>query len=120
MPDIVAAAHVGLSVCRDDAGISLLGSMPTKIAEFLATGRPVVVNSGLGDAARLVREASCGVVTTGDAPDAVRRAVDDVEQLLADPGTPERCRALALDHFDLDRAAARLAELYGRLSPGSG
>lgn len=112
MPDVIGAAHVGLSVCRDDAGISLTGSMPTKIAEFLALGRPVVVNARLGDAARLLTEYRAGVILDSDAPDAVARAADEIESLLADPSLPERCRALAEEHFDLDVAVDRLAAVY--------
>ena len=51
MAKLVSSCHVGLSVCRDDAGPSLQAAMPTKIGEFLASGRPVVVNPGPGDAA---------------------------------------------------------------------
>jgi glycosyltransferase involved in cell wall biosynthesis len=114
MPEVVASAHVGLSVCREDAGISLKGSMPTKIAEFLATGRPVVVNPGLGDAGALVVEHGAGVTLAGSGPTEVAGALDDLEALLADPATADRCRALALQHFDLDTAVDRLLDTYRR------
>lgn len=116
VPAHVARCHVGLSVCRSDVGISRVASMPTKIAEFLACGRPVLVNDGLGDASRLLREHRAGVVVADGSPEAVRHAVDEVETLLADPGTAARCRGLAEAHFDLDGAADRLVATYHGLA----
>ena len=116
MADLVSSCHVGLSVCRDDAGVSLLAAMPTKIGEFLASGRPVVVNSGLIDAVELLERNGCGVVFEQLAPAAVGEAVDELELLLTDPGTPARCRSLAESHFDLDRGVDRLMAVYEMLT----
>jgi glycosyltransferase involved in cell wall biosynthesis len=112
VPNVISMCHVGLSVCREDAGISLTGSMPTKIAEFLASGRPVVVNPSLGDAAQIVTEHDCGVVLRGQSPDDLDRAVIEIEELLADEETPERCRAVAETHFNLERAVDALLGIY--------
>lgn len=114
MPARLAASHIGLSVCRAEAGVSLTAAMPTKVAEFLAVGRPVVVNAGLGDADRLVEQARAGVVLTDLSPDGLERAWDRIEELVADPQTPSRCRALAAEHFDLERGLDRLVETYAR------
>jgi glycosyltransferase involved in cell wall biosynthesis len=127
MPERVRDCHVGLSVCRADAGVSLTASMPTKIAEFLATGRPVVVNPGLGDADVLVRRSATGIVLHDRSEAGLEAAWDELEDLLADPETPSRCRRLAQEHFDLDRAVDALVQVYQRISdshsgstPGSG
>lgn len=116
MPEVIAAGHVGLSACRVDAGVSLLAAMPTKIGEFLACGRPVVVSTGLGDAAELVRTHRCGAVLDGPGGASVQSAADELEELLGDEGTPARCRALAEAHFDLERAIDALVELYRRVA----
>ena len=112
MADLVSSCHVGLSVCRDDAGASLLAAMPTKIGEFLASGRPVVVNPGLVAAAGLLDRHECGVVYGSVSPFGVGEVVDQLEQLLADPGTPERCRSLAEAHFNLDLGVNQLVATY--------
>lgn len=113
MPIRVAATHVGLSVCRADAGVSLTAAMPTKIAEFLACGRPVVVNAQLGDAGKLVADHRVGVAVGPD--EDLDVVLDRLDVLVADPECAERCRELALAHFDLDRAVDRLVEIYRRL-----
>jgi glycosyltransferase involved in cell wall biosynthesis len=112
MPGVLTAGHVGLSVCRLDAGISMRSVMPVKIAEFLAAGRPVVVNAGLTDVAEVVARTRSGVVVRDGDHRAVEGAIDELEVLLADPATPERCRRAAEDHYDLERGADLLAEAY--------
>ncbi len=114
MPDLVASCHVGLSVCRDDAGPSLLAAMPTKIGEFLATGRPVVVNPGLVDAARLVSDAGAGVVV-GPSDD-LSVAADQVLEVVDDPRAAKRAAKLAYEHFDLDRGVDHLVRIYRELA----
>jgi glycosyltransferase involved in cell wall biosynthesis len=120
VPQELAAAHAGLCICRFDAGPSLRGAMPTKIAEFLATGRPIVVNRGLGDLDELLPGRRCGVVVERASPAALERAAAELEVLLDDPGTPDRCRALAEAHFDLDRAIDRLLMVYESSLAGRG
>jgi glycosyltransferase involved in cell wall biosynthesis len=115
MPQRLQACHVGLSVCRRDAGVSLTGSMPTKIAEFLASGRPVVVNPGLGDADRMVEASGAGIVLRDPRDEGLEAAWDALEDLLADPATPQRCRDLAEAHFDLEKAADSLMTMYERV-----
>ena len=120
MVDLVSSCHVGLSMCRDDAGPSLLAAMPTKVGEFLASGRPVVVNPGLIDAAGFVERYKCGVVFGRTASISTEAAVDQLELLLADPKTPERCRSLAEAQFDLEWGVDQLVETYSSLIESNG
>ena len=114
MPVLIGSCHVGLSVCRDDAGVSLLAAMPTKIGEFLAVGRPVVVNAGLADAASMLVAANAGVVHGSTAADPVS-AADRLLKLVDDPATVGRATDLAERHFDLDKGVDRLIGVYRRL-----
>jgi len=116
MPDHIAASHIGLSVRRANSGVTMKAAMPTKIGEFLASGRPVLVNEGLGDLDVLLAEYDCGVVLSDDSVAHLDRALDEVDRLLADPSTCGRCRLLAEAHFDLDAGVSALVDLYGRLT----
>ena len=86
--------------------------MPTKIGEFLASGRPVVVNPGLLDAAEMVSSHDCGVVFGSSVSGRIEEVVDLLERQLGDPHTPDRCRTLAEAHFDLGRGLDQLVETY--------
>jgi glycosyltransferase involved in cell wall biosynthesis len=112
MPRRVSASHVGLSLLRIGSSVAMKASMPTKIGEFLASGRPIVVNAGLGDLDRLLTKYDCGVILPGDTTEGINDGADSLERLLADPGTPNRCRQLAEDHFSLDTAVHTLKDTY--------
>jgi glycosyltransferase involved in cell wall biosynthesis len=130
MPEHTAAAHAGLAMFGADPGGSLRASMPTKIGELLACGRPVVVTEGVGDMDGLLADHDCGVVLqrpgvagsdflTGARMDAVLDAAcDDLLRILEDPRTPARCRALAEEHFDLEAGVDALVGLYRNVFSG--
>ncbi len=104
----------GLSICRMDAGPSLKAAMPTKVAEFLACGRPMVVNAGLGDFDDYLAEFNAGVILNGQKGDAEVKA-NQLLELLADPETPSRCRTLAEKYFDMDKGAEKYIALYAKM-----
>ena len=115
MANILGDYSFGMSVCRNDAGVSLKAAMPTKIAEFLASGRPVVVNKGLGDFDDFLAEFTAGVILDGTR----KNLIEGAEQLLAlisDPETPIRCRALAEKYFGLNKGVGKYLDLYKMMS----
>jgi glycosyltransferase involved in cell wall biosynthesis len=112
MPGEVAASHVGLCVLRLDGGVSMRASMPTKIGEFLASGRPVVVNAGLGDLDELLAKDDCGTILADASAGELARAADEIERLVDDPEAPRRCRRLAEAHFDLESGIQTLIKTY--------
>ena len=104
----------GVSVCKLDAGPSLTAAMPTKIGEFLACGRPVVVNKGLGDMDAFISEFDAGVILDGTPSNLVESATKLIT-LISDPETPNRCRALAEKYFSMDIGARKYLELYSKM-----
>jgi glycosyltransferase involved in cell wall biosynthesis len=111
MPSWVSRHHVGLSVLFD-VGVSNRAATPTKLGEFLASGRPIVVNAGLGDMDSIVRDHDCGVVLDGDSEQALDKAVDEMNRLVDDPGTAERCRRTAERFFSIDTGIEQLLGAY--------
>jgi glycosyltransferase involved in cell wall biosynthesis len=111
MAKIVAGYSFGLAICRIDAGPSLKGAVPTKIAEFLGSGKPIVVNAGLGDLDDYLEEFDAGVILDGTQADLKTKAHHLID-LMKDPGTPSRCRALAEKYFDMDKGAENYFKLY--------
>ncbi|OIQ65324.1 hypothetical protein GALL_531190 [mine drainage metagenome] len=114
MAEILSKYSFGLSVCKLNAGPSLKAAMPTKVAEFLACGRPVVVSKGLGDFDKYLPEFEAGVILDGTS-DNLRSAVHKLTELISDPETPGRCRALAEKYFDIDKGAEKYLDLYSRM-----
>jgi glycosyltransferase involved in cell wall biosynthesis len=97
---------------------SKTGSAATRLAEFLGTGVPVVINDGIGDSGRIVRDHEVGVVLPVATSEAFDRSLPDVRALVADPGVAERCRATARRFFDVNEGVARYHALYAGLGAG--
>jgi len=114
MANLMSEYSFGISICKEDAGLSLKAAMPTKIAEFLAIGRPVVVNTGLGDCDELFANSKTGLVISRN-DDLDQKAIE-LYELCLNPHTTERCRDLAEKHFSLDTGAESYMRLYKRMS----
>ena len=86
-------------------------AVPSKMYESMAIGRPVVA-SLQGEAAKIVDEAECGIVTEPGDAEALERAIED---LAHDPGRAKRMgehgREYVVEHFDREKIAQQLREL---------
>jgi hypothetical protein len=114
MATIIPDFAYGLAICSESAGPSLKGAVPTKIAEFLACGRPVVVNQGLGDFDDLFKSYAAGVIIPTD-KSKLKEAALDLLRILNDPETPSRCRELAETHFSLEKGIESYLTLYKKM-----
>lgn len=114
MATIIPNFAYGLAICSESAGPSLKGAVPTKIAEFLACGRPVVVNQGLGDFDDLFENYAAGITIPTD-KSKLKDAALDLLRILNDPETPLRCRELAETHFSLKKGIESYLNLYKKM-----
>jgi len=80
---------------------SKLSSSPTKIAEYLASGLPVISNAGIGDVDDVIAEDRVGVILNAFNRESYERALEEMRRLLFDPGIAERCCESARKRFDL-------------------
>lgn len=92
--------------------VSELGRSPTRMAEVLGCGRPVVANAGVGDVARIVTEFRVGVLLAGREPDQIAAAIEALAVLMADPDLPVRCRAAAEAVFSLEVGVSFYRGIY--------
>jgi hypothetical protein len=114
MAELIPNYTFGVSVCKLDAGSSLTAAMPTKIGEFLACGRPMVVNKGLGDMDKFIEEFEAGVILDGS-PENLEESATKLVNLVLDPETPVRCRALAEKYFSMEKGAQKYLDLYSQM-----
>jgi glycosyltransferase involved in cell wall biosynthesis len=99
-------------------GLGKLGSSPTRMAEILGCGLPVVANDGVGDVARVIRDYRVGVLAHGADPAAMAAAWDELLVLLQDPDLAFRCRRAAEEVFSLQVGTTAYADIYARLTGG--
>lgn len=96
-------------------GLGKLGSCPTRMAEILACGLPVVANEGVGDVAQIIRAHRVGVLVTGQTDNEMNNAWDELEELFQDPKLVLRCRQVAEKIFSLEKGTAAYAALYKQI-----
>jgi len=113
MANVMADYSFGISICKENAGPSLKAAMPTKIAEFLSIGRPVIVNAGLGDCDELFSDGKAGIILKSS--DNLKEKARDLVNLCMNPDTPFNCRSLAEKHFDLDTGVQKYLDIYERM-----
>lgn len=113
MPKLVADAHFGMAICKEDNLESLAAAVPTKIAEFLASGRPVIVSKGIGDMEVLLSRSNAGI-TVGQS-ESLSNLGEQISSLISDTGIEERCRALAMDYFDMSKAIDTYSRIYSQM-----
>jgi glycosyltransferase involved in cell wall biosynthesis len=115
VPRYLRASDIAVSFIR--ACYSKLSSSPTKIAEYLAAGLPVVCNAGVGDVDAVIEGDRVGVVIDKFDDDAFRAALARVEQMRRDEETAARCRTSAVTRFDIERVGGlKYRRLYERMS----
>jgi glycosyltransferase involved in cell wall biosynthesis len=91
-------------------------SCPTKLAEGLASGLPIVCNRGVCDLDDVVGSEKVGVLVDSFSDDAYVEAWRNLENLLQDPALAHRCRRLAESRYGLDLAVRAYYDLYLGLS----
>ena len=92
-------------------------SSPTKNAEYLACGLPIVANAGVGDVDSLIVENEVGAIVADLSPAGYAEALSKVGNL-GDIGG--RCRRVARALFDLESVGGeRYRRIYTRLLPDS-
>ncbi len=113
-PLYLKAADIALSFIKPC--YSKLASSPTKIAEYLASGLPVVCNAGVGDLDELIEVNRVGVILSAFNSDAYIEALRKVEALSREDDFAARCRETARRQFDLQAVGAkRYRNLYERV-----
>jgi hypothetical protein len=113
MPAYLAAGDVGISFIK--RCLSKLASSPTKNAEYLACGLPIVINSGIGDSDAL-SATHAAVLIEDFSEQEFNRAWTAIQKVSADPGVKMKARTAAERVFDLETiGAGRYARLYEKL-----
>src|SRR2546423_6998063 len=111
----LAAADVGLCFIRPC--LSKIASSPTKLGEYLAAGLPVMSGPGIGDVDEILSADGVGVLLPEFSAEAYRAATQRVRDLIADPGTSQRCRRIARERLSLEGVGiARYDRMYRRLA----
>jgi glycosyltransferase involved in cell wall biosynthesis len=107
----LSAADAGLAFIKPC--FSKIASSPTKNAEYLGCGLPLILNAGIGDSDALITRENAGALVSEYAPEAYRAAAQTIRQMARDAATRPRMRDIAFRLFDLQAVGTnRYARLY--------
>jgi glycosyltransferase involved in cell wall biosynthesis len=111
VPKYLKAADIALSLIRPSYARRSMS--PTKFAEYLTAGLPVIATAGIGDLDRTIEQARVGVLLRSLDRDAYAGALQAIEELRRDPELAARCRGEARAHYDLHTVGGeRYLRLY--------
>jgi glycosyltransferase involved in cell wall biosynthesis len=111
IPSYLGAADTAVSFIK--ACYSKQSSSPTKIAEYLAGGLPIIANRGVGDVDSLLESNNVGILLGDFAPASINEALERVNNL---GDIRDRCKEVAKTDFDLaEVAGTRYRRLYRSL-----
>lgn len=111
IPRYLSAADVAVSFIKPS--YSKQASSPTKNAEYLAAGIPVIANTNVGDVDGLILENGVGVLVDSFDREAYLKVLYDVDRL---GNVSEQCRKIARERFDLGSVGgSRYRRLYRKL-----
>jgi glycosyltransferase involved in cell wall biosynthesis len=114
VPRYLRTADIAISFIKPC--FSKQSSSPTKIAEYLASGLPVICNAGVGDLDKLINERRVGVLLGEFGRQGYLKALNDVEIMRGEENLAERLRDVARREFDLAGVGrTRYRRLYERL-----
>jgi glycosyltransferase involved in cell wall biosynthesis len=114
VPRFLGAADVAISFIKPC--YSKQSSSPTKIAEYLASGLPIVCNAGVGDLDKLIEQNRVGALLREFTPEAYLEALNQIDVMRRDEKLAERLRGVARSEFDLVGVGqTRYRRLYERL-----
>ncbi len=110
----LSAADAGLAFIKPC--FSKIASSPTKTAEYLGCGLPLIINAGIGDSDAIITQEKAGALVSEYTPAAYRAAANTVRQMAQAAATRPQMRDIALRLFDLHTIGlARYAKIYGEL-----
>ncbi len=112
VPRYLRAADLGL-LLREPHPLNEV-ACPTKFAEYVLCGLPVLISPAIGDCSPFVAGERAGIVLERPEP---ADAVKALERLAAEPTEARRARIAGLgERFSRQRAARTMADLYQRLA----
>jgi len=112
VPSYLSASDAGLAFIK--SCFSKLASSPTKHAEYLACGLPLIINQGIGDSDALITREQAGVLVHDFTEAEYDLAIAAIDEFVVHPEqVRQRSRAIAERLFDVREVGVnRYTDLY--------
>ena len=111
MPYYISISNVSIFFIKPV--FSKKASSPTKFAELLAMGIPVICNANIGDLDTCIRDFRLGIILHLFKPESYDMAIKDMEQFL--PAEPYLLREVCKNLFSLEKGVELYEAIYQKL-----
>lgn len=118
----VTREQVPTVLSQSNAGIFFINpyerynSFPIKYGEYLASGLPVVINSGIGDTDLITKREKIGIVVDEFSPKNYKKTAQELIELLKEgDGLRARCKEVALKYLSLESGIEKYVKIYKKL-----
>jgi hypothetical protein len=108
--DVIGYVHFGVSILKGELGMSRISIAPTKNAEFLATGRPIILDYEQGDLGKIADKERIGVSVANSK--SIYQIANEILELVQDENVASRCVQFAQKKYDLKDAVDKLRRMY--------
>lgn len=104
------------AICFIKPVLSKVASSPTKFAEFLASGIPIVINSGIGDCDEVVERDRVGIIIRNFSHPDYKNCTNQLLSLMEEKeALKKRCAETARKYFSLTDGAKKYNSVYQSL-----
>ena len=113
LPDVISDISIGCFFAKKN--YSIKASMPTKIAEFLSCGKPIICNEFNKDVRGLIDGNKVGLVRDISDEETIAEVSVELVSFLCDDLVAERCTRLAESKLSLKEGVRKYRVIYNEL-----
>jgi len=113
VPKYLRSSNLGISFIYDF--YSKKASFPTKIAEYLISGLPLVINTQSNFLKRIIASNKVGIVIERFDKEAYEKSIKDLTLLLKDKNLGERCKKIAKKYLAKGVCVEKYFKVYSEL-----
>ncbi|HXD92281.1 MAG TPA: glycosyltransferase [Bacteroidia bacterium] len=107
VPTYISCLDIGLFFIKPL--YSKKGSSPTKLAELLACGIPIIANAEIGDVDEIIATTHCGISVSSFSTNAYQLAIDKIDSLNK---SKQYYRDITLTNFSLQKGVESYQKIY--------
>jgi glycosyltransferase involved in cell wall biosynthesis len=112
IPDLLSQSDAGIFFIKPV--FSKIASSPVKHGEMLGCGLPVVINSGIGDMDRIIKNTGTGVILEDWQIESMQKAANYLIHLI-EKKNASYYRSVAKQYYSLEAASHKYASIYSIL-----
>jgi glycosyltransferase involved in cell wall biosynthesis len=87
-------------------------SCPTKLAEFLSCGVPIITGNGVGDVAEIIQKENVGIVLKSFTSAKITQSFKKIIRLKRKKNISKQCRLAAKKYFSLIEGTKKYSKIY--------